>query len=700
MRSAFAPRSQSKPVQSTGSESQMRLSNPNFTRRLVALVAVVSVGATLLSSILLSWSNYNAMLAETEIEGRSVARLLAKSASLARELPTEVEDIIAKHMIVSAELLAEFVAAAEKAGMTAAEINARLDALTERTVLDEFWVTDEKGRAYLHKGDSGDFTFSPSAAQQPQAHEFWDLLTGAKSVVVQQARRREIDDKSFKYVGVKGLDKPRIVQVGYEARFFEALSTQIGLPRAIENLLGSGEIDAIFVFNRDSQLIARPKHDAEDALTERETTPIRSVIQSGSPRVVSNGGSLSVISPIDNGRGETIGAALVRIPTARLRGMIDDEARIAFAIAVATTLVGAFVAAWLARRQTAPVVQLTNAARNFELRRYTRDELSDVERRDDELGQLARVFRKIAEDFLARERKLDMLVQERTAALEEKNSELERLSSRLSKYLSPQIYGNLFRDKNVSAISAKRKKLTVFFSDVVGFSELAERLESEDITRMLNDFLDEMARIALAHGATIDKYIGDAVMIFFGDPETRGVKEDALACVTMALEMQAMTRRLARRWRDQGLDHPFEIRIGVNTGYCTVGDFGSQERMDYTIIGHQVNIAARLEQAATPGAVLISHDTMTLVQDAFELEEQAPLTVKGHTGPIQTYVVLREKEASAAAVLREERDGLTVDVDLARADRAEAVRVLESMIERLRVAERVGDGKEKISSDS
>ena len=362
--------------------------------------------------------------------------------------------------------------------------------------------------------------------------------------------------------------------------------------------------------------------------------------------------------------------------------------------------VGAFVAAWLARRQTAPVVQLTNAARNFELRRYTRDELSDVERRDDELGQLARVFRKIAEDFLARERKLDMLVQERTAALEEKNSELERLSSRLSKYLSPQIYGNLFRDKNVSAISAKRKKLTVFFSDVVGFSELAERLESEDITRMLNDFLDEMARIALAHGATIDKYIGDAVMIFFGDPETRGVKEDALACVTMALEMQAMTRRLARRWRDQGLDHPFEIRIGVNTGYCTVGDFGSQERMDYTIIGHQVNIAARLEQAATPGAVLISHDTMTLVQDAFELEEQAPLTVKGHTGPIQTYVVLREKEASAAAVLREERDGLTVDVDLARADRAEAVRVLESMVARLRVAERVGDGEEKISSDS
>jgi class 3 adenylate cyclase len=293
----------------------------------------------------------------------------------------------------------------------------------------------------------------------------------------------------------------------------------------------------------------------------------------------------------------------------------------------------------------------------------------------------------MALDFLDRERTLDALVTQRTQALQERNTELERLSARLSKYLSPQLYGTLFKNKTVASISAKRKKLTIFFSDVVGFSEMAERLESEDITRMLNDFLNEMANLALAYGATIDKYIGDAVMIFFGDPETRGVKEDAVACILMALDMQAMTRQLERRWREQGLDQRFQIRIGVNTGYCTVGDFGSQERMDYTIVGHQVNVAARLEQSAAPGAILISHETMTLVSDAIEVEEQSPLHVKGVSGPIRTYKAIGKKTPSMTEAIHEEREGLRVDVDLLKANKDEAISLLKATIERIRSSE-------------
>jgi hypothetical protein len=179
----------------------MRLIQLSFASRLVALVAALSVGATLMSSILLSWSNYRAMLAEAEVEGESVARLLARSASLARELPLEVEQMLSQHMIVSAELLAQFVDAAEKAGMTSAEIKNRLSAITEKTVLDEFWVTDEKGYAYIHRDNNADFQFSPSAEAQPQAHEFWKLLSGTTDTVVQDARKREIDNERFKYVG-------------------------------------------------------------------------------------------------------------------------------------------------------------------------------------------------------------------------------------------------------------------------------------------------------------------------------------------------------------------------------------------------------------------------------------------------------------------------------------------------------------------
>ena len=94
-----------------------------------------------------------------------------------------------------------------------------------------------------------------------------------------------------------------------------------------------------------------------------------------------------------------------------------------------------------------------------------------------------------------------------------------------------------------------------------------------------------MSKIALEYGATIDKYVGDAIVIFFGDPETKGVKEDAKACVNMAIAMQRRMRELEKEWQDRGLQRPFQIRIGISTGFCTVGNFGSQDRMDYTIIG-------------------------------------------------------------------------------------------------------------------
>jgi class 3 adenylate cyclase len=152
----------------------------------------------------------------------------------------------------------------------------------------------------------------------------------------------------------------------------------------------------------------------------------------------------------------------------------------------------------------------------------------------------------------------------------------------------------------------------------------------------------------------------------------------------MALDMQAMTRRLERRWREHGLDQRFQIRIGVNTGYCTVGDFGSQERMDYTIVGHQVNVAARLEQSAAPGSILISHETMTLVSDVIDVEEQSPINVKGVTGPVRTYQALRKKALSPAEIIDEQREGLRVEVDLAKADRDEAISLLKATIERIR----------------
>ena len=142
-------------------------------------------------------------------------------------------------------------------------------------------------------------------------------------------------------------------------------------------------------------------------------------------------------------------------------------------------------------------------------------------------------------------------LKQREESLSEKSAALEALSGKLAKYLAPQVYNSIFTGRQDVAIASKRKKLTVCFSDIAGFTETTDKMESEDLTQLLNHYLTEMSKIALQYGATIDKYVGDAIMMFFGDPESRGVKEDALACVKMALAMQKrigeLAERLARR---------------------------------------------------------------------------------------------------------------------------------------------------------
>lgn len=222
----------------------------------------------------------------------------------------------------------------------------------------------------------------------------------------------------------------------------------------------------------------------------------------------------------------------------------------------------------------------------------------------------------------------------------ERNRMLEGLSAKLSKYLSPQVYDSIFAGRQEVAIESKRKKLTIFFSDIADFTETTDNLESEQVTELLNSYLTEMSRIALQFGATVDKYVGDAILIFFGDPESRGVKEDATACVEMAIAMQRRMMELQAGWLERGLERPFQLRIGINTGFCTVGNFGSEDRMDYTIIGSEVNLAARL-QAHTPlGGILLAHETYALVRDSVNCTERDPIQVKGFAKPVRNYAVL------------------------------------------------------------
>jgi class 3 adenylate cyclase len=263
----------------------------------------------------------------------------------------------------------------------------------------------------------------------------------------------------------------------------------------------------------------------------------------------------------------------------------------------------------------------------------------------------------------------------------EKNRILESLSAKLAKYLSPQVYSSIFSGHQSVEIASKRKKLTVMFSDIADFTETTESLESEELTSLLNHYLTEMSKIALNYGATIDKYVGDAVMLFFGDPESRGAKEDAIACVEMAIAMQRQMSKLQAEWRDGGLEQPFQLRIGINTGYCTVGNFGSEDRMDYTIIGNEVNLAARLQSHAEIGGILMANETYSLVKDTVLTEEQDAISVKGIAKPVRTYKVvgIYDNLVKQGRIILVEQDGLTLTIDRSKLTKKGGDRAIEAL---------------------
>jgi PAS domain S-box-containing protein len=287
-------------------------------------------------------------------------------------------------------------------------------------------------------------------------------------------------------------------------------------------------------------------------------------------------------------------------------------------------------------------------------------------------------------------------LKQREEQLAQKSKSLEMLSSQLSKYLSPQVYTSIFTGKSEVKVASQRKKLTIYFSDIAGFTETTDRMESEDLTQLLNHYLSEMSKIALVHGATIDKYVGDAIVIFFGDPETRGVKEDAMACVRMAIAMRERMNELQDVWRASGIQKPLRCRVGINTGYSTVGNFGSEDRMDYTIIGGGVNLASRLEASAEPGEIRITYETYAHVKDEIYCEYGGDIKMRGIAYPIGVYRVIDTYEALGRTRDRiyEEQANLKLRINLDAMSSEETVRAAATLRDALRRLEKIdGEGK-------
>jgi class 3 adenylate cyclase len=279
--------------------------------------------------------------------------------------------------------------------------------------------------------------------------------------------------------------------------------------------------------------------------------------------------------------------------------------------------------------------------------------------------------------FIALQRRLALVIEAMNRRLEGANEVLSGIAQKISRYLAPQVYSRIFSGQKDVTIQTERKKLTIFFSDIKDFTATTERLQPEEITGLLNEYFTEMSKIAAQHGGTLDKFIGDAIVIFFGDPETKGAAEDAKACLEMSVAMQRRMAELNAQWRRRGIEQPFRVRMGINTGYCNVGNFGSDDRMDYTIIGAEANLAARLQSIAEPGHIVLSYETYALVRERVSAHALPPIAVKGIHREIVPYVVEAMVDETGAKMEKfsEHATGIDFYLDPSAVDTAAATRI-------------------------
>jgi len=263
----------------------------------------------------------------------------------------------------------------------------------------------------------------------------------------------------------------------------------------------------------------------------------------------------------------------------------------------------------------------------------------DLSRAKEDIDNYAKNLERMVEERTAelQAAKEDLLILNRDLEkkVDDQVEELRRYNE-LRRYLSPNITDRILSNGSDLSKISHRKLMTVLFSDIRGFSDLTDSLEPEEITLLLNNYLSEMTKLIHRHEGTLDKIIGDGIMVFFGDPVS--IPDHAQRAVLLAIDMQEKVDQLRDEWLSYGYD--LNIGIGINTGYMTVGNIGSEFHRDYTVIGNQVNVAARLESMAKPGEILVSQRTYSKAKGVATFEEAGTVHLKGIHSSVGIYRVL------------------------------------------------------------
>ncbi len=256
-----------------------------------------------------------------------------------------------------------------------------------------------------------------------------------------------------------------------------------------------------------------------------------------------------------------------------------------------------------------------------------------------------------------------------------------QLANKVSRYAPAQVWQSMLRGERDVRIDNKRRRLTIFFSDIEGFTALSEELTADDLAELLNDYFERMTEIANRFGGTVDKFIGDGLLIFFGDPDSRGEAKDALACVEMALAMRQEVQVMQVEWASNGREG-LGVRMGIATGHCHVGNFGSISRLSYTVIGREANRAARLQAVAATNEIVISDATHQLVREHIRCRDRGVVELKGFSQAVHCWTVVEPLQHGDESMRRWHEvslDGFRLQLDLARVAEHDVERILRAL---------------------
>ncbi|MFC5354936.1 PP2C family protein-serine/threonine phosphatase [Azospirillum himalayense] len=398
-----------------------------FQGRLVLLISGLVTLAVALVTILLAWTTHSAIQTRVEADGRGAATLLARSATLAREVPRDVEALLGDRLLSEATLAAHLVAVMEAGKAPVKAVTDRLKAVADGGGPDEIWVTDNRGRAYLHNIPGPDITFGPDSRAQPRQAPYYGLLNRAPEKVVTDAATE--GGKLMKFAGVAGVDKPRIVQVGADVRRLGDIARKAGVDGVMASLLAGGTVEGAWLLERDGRLAVHATGPSAGPLSERAVEAAKAAAAAGETGLLREGDRLTAFAPVpaavgQGAAGQGAGIAVVRLPVEDLSSVVGRHVKIGVLVGLLVLAAGVYGAVRFARSQMAPIERLGEAVAAVEAGRFNPFTLNEAMERNDEMGRLARVFRSMALEASYREETLDAQLLMRTAELETRTEKL------------------------------------------------------------------------------------------------------------------------------------------------------------------------------------------------------------------------------------------------------------------------------------